>query len=132
MDFRKLGEILSSSDRNEEIRTSQAVHETASRPSSPSWALRNEPLTNFGDGSQTRSFCYVSDLIQGFIRLAMIAGHGPVNIGNPVEMTIREFAERMIEIVGCASGMEYRPLPVDDPKARQPDITRARSSSAGS
>jgi hypothetical protein len=70
---------------------------------------------------------YVSDLIEGFIRLAMSAEHGPINIGNPVEMTIREFAERIIEIVGCTSGIEYRPLPVDDPKVRQPDITRART-----
>jgi dTDP-glucose 4,6-dehydratase len=96
-------------------------------PAFISQALRNEPLTIFGDGSQTRSFCYVSDLIEGFIRLAMSAEHGPINIGNPVEMTIREFAERIIEIVGCTSGIEYRPLPVDDPKVRQPDITRART-----
>jgi dTDP-glucose 4,6-dehydratase len=96
-------------------------------PAFISQALRNEPLTIFGDGSQTRSFCYVSDLIEGFFRLAMSAEHGPINIGNPVEMTIQEFAERIIEIVGCTSGIEYRPLPVDDPKVRRPDITRART-----
>src|SRR5208283_3682009 len=96
-------------------------------PNFVSQALRNEPLTIFGDGSQTRSFCYVSDLIEGFFRLAMSAEHGPINIGNPVEMTIQEFAERIIEIVGCTSEIEYRPLPVDDPKVRQPDITRART-----
>jgi len=96
-------------------------------PAFISQALRNEPLTIFGDGSQTRSFCYVSDLIEGFFRLAMSTEHGPINIGNPVEMTIQEFAERIIEIVGCSSGIEYRPLPVDDPKVRQPDITRART-----
>jgi len=96
-------------------------------PAFISQALRNESLTIFGDGSQTRSFCYVSDLIEGFFRLAMSAEHGPINIGNPVEMTIQEFAERIIEIVGCTSEIEYRPLPVDDPKVRQPDITRART-----
>jgi dTDP-glucose 4,6-dehydratase len=96
-------------------------------PAFISQALRNEPLTIFGDGSQTRSFCYVSDLIEGFFRLAMSAEHGPINIGNPVEMTIQEFAERITEIVGCTSGIEYRPLPVDDPKVRRPDITRART-----
>jgi dTDP-glucose 4,6-dehydratase len=96
-------------------------------PAFISQALRNEPLTIFGNGSQTRSFCYVSDLIEGFFRLAMSMEHGPINIGNPVEMTIQEFAERIIEIVGCTSGIEYRPLPVDDPKVRQPDITRART-----
>jgi dTDP-glucose 4,6-dehydratase len=96
-------------------------------PAFISQALRNESLTIFGDGSQTRSFCYVSDLIDGFFRLAMSTEHGPINIGNPVEMTIQEFAERIIEIVGCTSGIEYRPLPVDDPKVRRPDITRART-----
>jgi dTDP-glucose 4,6-dehydratase len=96
-------------------------------PAFISQALRNEPLTIFGDGSQTRSFCYVSDLIEGFFRLAMSAEHGPINIGNPVEMTIQEFAERITEIVGCTSGIEYRRLPVDDPKVRRPDITRART-----
>lgn len=90
-------------------------------------ALRGEPLTIFGDGSQTRSFCYVSDLIDGIFRLMMSQYHEPVNIGNPTEMTIAQFAEKIIGITGAARGIENRPLPVDDPKVRQPDITRARS-----
>ena len=90
-------------------------------------ALTDQPLTIFGDGSQTRSFCYVSDLIDGIFRLAMSDFHEPVNIGNPTEMTIRQFAEEIIRITGTSAPIEYRPLPVDDPKVRQPDITRARS-----
>jgi dTDP-glucose 4,6-dehydratase len=89
-------------------------------------ALTNQPLTIFGDGSQTRSFCYVSDLIDGIFRLAMSDFHEPVNIGNPVEMTIKQFAEEIIRITGTSARIEYRPLPVDDPKVRQPDISRAR------
>jgi dTDP-glucose 4,6-dehydratase len=89
-------------------------------------ALGETPLTIFGDGSQTRSFCYVSDLIDGIFRLAMSDFHEPVNIGNPREMTIRQFAEEIIRITGTKSEIEYKPLPVDDPKVRQPDITRAR------
>ncbi|MEP6709401.1 MAG: UDP-glucuronic acid decarboxylase family protein [Verrucomicrobiota bacterium] len=89
-------------------------------------ALAGIPLTIFGDGSQTRSFCYVSDLIDGIFRLAMSDFHEPVNIGNPREMTIRQFAEEIIRITGTKSGIEHRPLPVDDPKVRQPDISRAR------
>lgn len=89
-------------------------------------ALSNEPLTIFGDGKQTRSFCYVSDLIDGIYRLMMSDYHEPVNIGNPREMTIREFADEIIRIVGSNPGIEHRPLPVDDPKVRQPDISRAR------
>jgi dTDP-glucose 4,6-dehydratase len=96
-------------------------------PAFISQALNNEPLTVFGDGSQTRSFCYVSDLIEGIFRLAMSEHHGPVNIGNPVEMTIKQFAERILQITGAKAGIEYRELPVDDPKVRQPDITRART-----
>ncbi|MEI6714915.1 MAG: UDP-glucuronic acid decarboxylase family protein [Verrucomicrobiota bacterium] len=90
-------------------------------------ALTNQPLTVFGDGSQTRSFCYVSDLIDGIFRLSQSDFHEPVNIGNPREMTIREFGEHIIEITGAKSQLEYRPLPVDDPKVRQPDITRAKT-----
>ena len=90
-------------------------------------ALTGEPLTIFGDGSQTRSFCYVSDLIDGMFRLVMSDFHEPVNIGNPREMTIKEFGEHIIRITGTHSKLEYRPLPVDDPKVRQPDIGRARS-----
>jgi dTDP-glucose 4,6-dehydratase len=90
-------------------------------------ALTGAPLTIFGNGSQTRSFCFVSDLIDGIYRLAMSDFHEPVNIGNPREMTIKEFAEAIIKITGTTSGIEYKPLPVDDPKVRQPDITRAKT-----
>ena len=90
-------------------------------------ALSNQPLTIFGDGSQTRSFCYVSDLIDGIYRLMMGSYHEPVNIGNPREMTIREFAEEIIKITGTSAKIEHRPLPVDDPKVRQPDITKAKT-----
>jgi dTDP-glucose 4,6-dehydratase len=90
-------------------------------------ALSGESLTIFGDGSQTRSFCYVSDLIDGIFRLMMSSYHEPVNVGNPREMTILEFAEHILRITGSASRIEHRPLPVDDPKVRQPDISRARA-----
>jgi dTDP-glucose 4,6-dehydratase len=90
-------------------------------------ALTGEALTIFGDGSQTRSFCYCADLIDGIYRLSRSDFHEPVNIGNPREMTIRQFAEEIIRITESKSGIEFRPLPVDDPKVRQPDITRARS-----
>ncbi len=89
-------------------------------------ALRGEPLTVFGDGSQTRSFCYVSDLIEGIYRLSQSEYHEPVNIGNPTEFTILEFARLIIRITGSRSKIEHRPLPVDDPKQRRPDISRAR------
>jgi dTDP-glucose 4,6-dehydratase len=94
-------------------------------PAFISQALNNEPLTVFGDGSQTRSFCFVSDLIDGIFRLAMSDYHEPVNIGNPREMTIKHFAEQILAITGAKTEITYRPLPVDDPKVRQPDITRA-------
>jgi dTDP-glucose 4,6-dehydratase len=90
-------------------------------------ALSGEPLTVFGDGTQTRSFCYCADLIDGIYRLALSEFHEPVNIGNPREMTIRQFAEEILRIMGVKSEIQYRPLPVDDPKVRQPDITRART-----
>jgi len=90
-------------------------------------ALTGEPLSIFGDGSQTRSFCYCSDLIDGIYRLSQSDFHEPVNIGNPREMTIKQFAEEIIRIIGAKAGIEYKPLPVDDPKVRQPDITRAKS-----
>ena len=90
-------------------------------------ALTGNPLTIFGDGSQTRSFCYVSDLIDGIFRLMMSDFHEPVNIGNPREMTIRQFAEEILRITGAACQIEHKPLPVDDPKVRQPDITRAKT-----
>jgi dTDP-glucose 4,6-dehydratase len=95
-------------------------------PAFISQALNSEPLTVFGDGSQTRSFCYVSDLIDGIFRLAMSDYHSPVNIGNPQEMTIKQFGEKIREITGTRAEMTYKALPVDDPKVRQPDITRAR------
>ena len=90
-------------------------------------ALTGKPLTIFGDGSQTRSFCYVSDLIDGIYRLMMSDFHEPVNIGNPREMTIRQFAEEILRITGADCQIEHKPLPVDDPKVRQPDITRAKT-----
>ena len=89
-------------------------------------ALTGQPITVFGDGSQTRSFCYVSDLIDGIYRLMMSKFHEPVNIGNPHEMTIKAFAEKIRDRIAPGSEIVYRPLPVDDPKVRQPDITRAR------
>jgi len=89
-------------------------------------ALKGEPLTVFGAGQQTRSFCYVSDLISGIYRLLMSDETDPVNIGNPAEMTVLEFATTIIRLVGSASTIIYKPLPQDDPQVRQPDITRAR------
>jgi len=89
-------------------------------------ALNGQPLTVFGDGSQTRSFCYASDLIDGIFKLAMSDFHEPVNLGNPREMTIKQFAEEIIRITETKSGIEYKPLPIDDPRVRQPDITRAK------
>ncbi|NEQ49995.1 MAG: SDR family oxidoreductase [Leptolyngbya sp. SIO3F4] len=89
-------------------------------------ALRGEDLTVFGDGSQTRSFCYVDDLVEGIYRLLLSDYHQPVNIGNPDEITIGEFAEEIIRLTGTSQKVVYKPLPVDDPMQRQPDITRAR------
>jgi dTDP-glucose 4,6-dehydratase len=89
-------------------------------------ALANEPLTVFGDGSQTRSFCYVDDLIEGLVRLAQSGEHLPVNIGNPAEYTLLELAQKVIEATAATSEIVFEALPVDDPKVRQPDITRAR------
>jgi dTDP-glucose 4,6-dehydratase len=89
-------------------------------------ALRGEDLTVFGDGSQTRSFCYVDDLVEGIYRLLLSDYHLPVNIGNPSEITLKQFAEEVITLTGTRQKIVYRPLPVDDPKQRQPDITKAR------
>jgi dTDP-glucose 4,6-dehydratase len=89
-------------------------------------ALANEPLTVFGDGSQTRSFCYADDLIRGLVALAESGEHLPVNIGNPAEYTLVELAQKVIEVTGATSEIVFEALPVDDPKVRQPDITRAR------
>ncbi|MFL5743720.1 MAG: UDP-glucuronic acid decarboxylase family protein [Niastella sp.] len=89
-------------------------------------ALRGEDLTVFGDGSQTRSFCFVDDLIEGIYRLLMSDYHQPVNVGNPDEISLLEFAEEIIALTGTTQKIVYKPLPVDDPKQRQPDITRAK------
>ncbi len=89
-------------------------------------ALRGEDLTVFGDGSQTRSFCYVDDLVEGIYRLLLSDYHLPVNIGNPSEITLKQFAEEVIALTGTKQKIVYKPLPVDDPKQRRPDITRAR------
>ena len=89
-------------------------------------ALRGEDLTVFGDGSQTRSFCYVDDLVEGIYRLLLSDYAYPVNIGNPVEITIKQFAEEIIKLTGTSQKVIYRPLPKDDPKQRRPDITRAK------
>ena len=96
-------------------------------PAFLSQALRHEDVTVFGDGSQTRSLCYVSDLVDGIYRLMMSEVSDPVNIGNPTEMTIRQLAETIIQLTGSRSRIVSRPLPEDDPKVRQPDITRART-----
>src|SRR5215204_6207998 len=96
-------------------------------PAFMSQALKNEDVTIFGDGTQTRSFCYVTDLVDGILRLADSSTHDPVNIGNPHELTIEQIARTIISLVGSASRIVYRPLPQDDPKQRQPDITRART-----
>jgi dTDP-glucose 4,6-dehydratase len=90
-------------------------------------ALRGEDLTVFGDGSQTRSFCYVDDLVEGIYRLLLSDYHLPMNIGNPDEITILQFAEEVIKLTGTKQKIIRKDLPVNDPKQRQPDITKARS-----
>jgi UDP-glucuronate decarboxylase len=91
--------------------------------------LQNKPLTVYGDGSQSRSFCYVDDLVSGLVRLMKSGDEttGPVNLGNPVEFTMRELADKVLAITGSRSVIESRPLPQDDPKQRQPNIARARA-----
>jgi nucleoside-diphosphate-sugar epimerase len=89
-------------------------------------ALAGEPLTMYGDGSQSRSFCYVSDEVDGIYRLFMHGDAEPTNIGNPDEFTVRELADLVLELTGSKSKIVARPLPIDDPKVRRPDITRAR------
>ncbi|MDX6454500.1 MAG: dTDP-glucose 4,6-dehydratase [Gaiellaceae bacterium] len=89
-------------------------------------AQADQPITVFGDGSQTRSFCYVDDLVRGLIALCQSGEHLPVNIGNPAEYTLLELAQKVVEVTGATSEIVYEALPVDDPKVRQPDITRAR------
>jgi dTDP-glucose 4,6-dehydratase len=96
-------------------------------PAMISQALAGEPMTVFGDGSQTRSFCYVSDLIEGIYRLLLSGEPDPVNIGNPSELSVLEFARTVQRLTGTASEIVFKPLPEDDPKVRQPDISRARA-----
>jgi dTDP-glucose 4,6-dehydratase len=96
-------------------------------PAFMSQALLNQDVTIFGDGTQTRSFCYVSDLVDGLLRLMESKTHDPVNIGNQHELTIEQIARTIIKLTGATSKIVYQPLPVDDPKRRQPDITRART-----
>ena len=103
------------------------LHDGRVVPAFLSQALKNKPLTVFGDGSQTRSFCYCSDLIEGIYRLMMSAHPGPINIGNPEEMTMLEFARQIIRVTGARSKVAFKPLPQDDPKQRRPDITLARN-----
>ncbi len=102
------------------------AHDGRAIPTFLRQALQDQPITVFGDGSQTRSFCYVSDLIRGMISLAESGIHHPVNIGNPDEFTLLELAQSVIEITGSRSQIVYEPLPTDDPQVRRPDITLAR------
>jgi dTDP-glucose 4,6-dehydratase len=103
------------------------LHDGRAVPAFMSQALRGEDVTIFGSGQQTRSFCYVSDLVEGVIRLMESNLNDPVNIGNPHEMTIEQIARAIIQLTGSKSRIVYRPLPEDDPKVRQPDITKART-----
>jgi dTDP-glucose 4,6-dehydratase len=103
------------------------LHDGRAVPAFMSQALRGEDITIFGSGQQTRSFCYVSDLVDGIIRLMESDVNDPVNIGNPHEMTIEQIARDILRLTGSSSRLVYRPLPEDDPKVRQPDITRART-----
>jgi len=101
-------------------------HDGRAIPTFVRQALANEPLTVFGDGSQTRSFCYADDLIRGLMALSESGEHLPVNIGNPAEYTLLELAQKVVEATGATSEIVFEALPVDDPKVRQPDITRAQ------
>jgi dTDP-glucose 4,6-dehydratase len=103
------------------------VNDGRAVPAFASQALRGEDVTIFGDGSQTRSFTYITDLVDGIIKLMLSNVNDPVNIGNPREMTIEQIAKTIIEMTGSKSKLVFRPLPTDDPKVRQPDITRART-----
>jgi dTDP-glucose 4,6-dehydratase len=103
------------------------LHDGRAVPAFMGQALRGEDITIFGSGKQTRSFCYVSDLVDGIIRLMESNVNEPVNIGNPHEMTIEEIAREILRLTGASSRLVYKPLPEDDPKVRQPDITRART-----
>ncbi len=102
------------------------LHDGRVVPNFISQALKGEPLTVYGQGQQTRSFQYVDDLVAGLIKLLESDHHLPVNIGNPYEMTVLEFAKKIIALTGSKSAIEYKPLPIDDPQVRQPDISKAR------
>jgi dTDP-glucose 4,6-dehydratase len=104
------------------------LHDGRVVPAFISQALKNKPITVFGEGKQTRSFCYVSDLIEGIYRLMLSQHDVPMNIGNPAEMTVLEFAKKILRATGSKSRITFKPLPQDDPKQRRPDITRARKS----
>jgi len=106
--------------------TRMRPHDGRAIPTFVRQALANEPLTVFGDGSQTRSFCHVDDLVRGLVLLARSGEHLPVNIGNPRELSLLELAETVIRVTGSKSEIVFEALPVDDPQVRQPDITRAR------
>jgi len=95
-------------------------------PAFISQAINGEDLTVFGDGSQTRSFCYVSDLVEGIYKLLISDINEPVNIGNPTEITLLDFAKEIISMTGSKSKISFNPLPIDDPKCRQPDISKAK------
>jgi dTDP-glucose 4,6-dehydratase len=102
------------------------AHDGRAIPTFLRQALQDRPITVFGDGSQTRSFCYVDDLIRGMIALAESGHHEPVNVGNPNEFTLLELADTILELTGSKSEIVYEALPTDDPQVRQPDITKAR------
>jgi dTDP-glucose 4,6-dehydratase len=103
------------------------LHDGRAVPAFISQALRGEDVTIFGDGTQTRSFCYVSDLVAGILKLAASDTNDPVNVGNPHELSIEEIARTIIRMTGSSSQLVFKPLPTDDPKVRRPDITRART-----
>jgi len=98
---------------------------TGALPAFISQALRDEDLTVFGDGSQTRSFCYISDMVEGLYKLLMSDEHDPVNIGNPSEITVLQLAREIIELTSTRGKVVFKPLPQDDPKVRRPDISKA-------
>ncbi len=103
------------------------IHDGRAVPTFINQAIRNEPITVFGDGAQTRSFCYIADMVNGLIKLLESDISEPVNLGNPAEMSILQLAEKIIEMSGSASKLVFRDLPEDDPKVRQPDSSRARN-----
>jgi dTDP-glucose 4,6-dehydratase len=103
------------------------IHDGRAVPTFIGQALRGEDVTIFGNGSQTRSFCYVTDLVDGILKLAASSTNDPVNVGNPHELSIEDIARTIIRMTGSSSKLVFRPLPTDDPKVRQPDITRART-----